>query len=92
MIFIRGETIICSVEIKDSDGTLVDPETSMKITIADSTNGAEVDNQAMSKDSTGKYHYDWTSTSANLMGVYKIKYIATNGTRISIQKDIIELE
>ena len=83
-----GETIICSVEVKNSGGTLTDPATSMKITIIGTF--AVVDNVSMVKDSTGKYHYDFDSTGKQV-GVYNAEFIATDGSRISKQRDSFNL-
>lgn len=91
MTFQMGETVICSVTVKDSDGNLADPSTSMKITITDNRNGLEVDDQDMTKDSTGQYHYDWQTAGVDLTGVYDISFKATDGTRISIAKTSVEL-
>jgi len=89
--FVRGETVICSVTVKNSSGTLVDPTTSMKITVTNNINGIEVDDQAMTKDSTGMYHYDWTSAASSEKGNYDVFYKATDGARISITKDAFDL-
>jgi uncharacterized protein YfaS (alpha-2-macroglobulin family) len=91
MLYQLGETVICSVEVRNAAGTLVDPATSMKITITDNKNGTEVDDQAMTKDETGKYHYDWQTNTITAGGVYYILYTATNGTRISIMRDSVEV-
>ena len=58
MAFHVGETVICSCEVRDADENLADPSTSMKITITDNRNGMEVNDQDMTKDGTGQYHYD----------------------------------
>lgn len=86
-----GETLICSCEVKNSSGVYYDPSTSMKITITDNFNAKKVDAVAMTKDSTGKYHYD-CQTSGYDDGIYKVKYIATDGSRISIEKQDFSLE
>ena len=44
------------------------------------------------KDDTGKYHYDWNTLSTNPVGIYFIIYTATDGTRIAIEKDRVELK
>ena len=92
MAFHVGETVICSIEVRDADGNLADPSTSMKITITDNRNGIEVVDEAMIKDDTGKYHYDWNTLSTNPVGIYFIIYTATDGTRIAIEKDRVELK
>jgi len=91
-VFDCGETIICSIEVKDDDGVLKDPATSMNIVITDPQNGEVVASTAMTKDSTGKYHYDYATVSATLHGAYTAKYTATDGTRITIEKDTFSLE
>ena len=80
-----GETLICSIEIKDDAGAYKDPATSMKITVTDKTNTKKVNDVAMTKDSTGIYHYD-CQTTGYIDGEYEVKYVATDGTRITIEK------
>ena len=91
MAFHVGETVICSIEVRDADGNLADPSTSMKITITDNKNGTEVNDQAMSKDGTGLYHYDWNTSADSILGIYYVVYTATDGSRVSIKKDSVEL-
>jgi len=86
-----GETIICTATVKDASGNLHDPVTSMKITITDVQNGIEVNDVAMTPDSTGIYYYDWHTAITNFPGAYTILYKATDGTRITIQRDTLEL-
>jgi len=87
-----GETVICSIEIKDA-GALTDPATSMNIVIdlikPNFTN--IITSTAMTKDSTGKYHYDLDSAGSD-RGTYQATYTATDGTRITIEKEGFELE
>ena len=92
-VFNIGETVICSVEIRNSAGTLVDPSTSMQIKINQlspiflNTLVAT----SMTPDSTGKYHYDFVSTNKTT-GNYQIIYVATDGTRVTIKKENFSLE
>ena len=89
--FSRGETIICSCEVKNSNGIYTDPQTSMKITITDFQNSDEVDDANMIWTSVGKYHYDWNTSVNNLKGIYTVLFKATDGTRITIKKETIDL-
>ncbi len=91
--FNLGETVICSVEVKNDAGTLVDPATSMmiKVTQINPQYAVKVTATAMTKDSAGKYHYD-LQTSAYSAGNYEVEYTATDGTRIIVQKDSFRLE
>lgn len=68
--FARGETVICSCTVKDSDGKLKNPD-SITITIDHALNGLEVDNKGMSRSSVGEYHYDYTTPMD--VGKYKVK-------------------
>lgn len=93
--FNLGETVICSCVVKDSTGTLKDPATSMKIEIDKVTSAGTVmqiviAETAMTKDSTGTYHYDFTATTSGV-GNYRAKYVATDGTRITISNDSFSL-
>ena len=81
-----GETVICSCEVKDSAGAYKDPATSMKITITDKNYVVKVNNVDMTKDAVGKYHYD-CQTAGYIDGKYVVEYKATDGSRISIQKE-----
>ena len=86
-----GETVICSVEVKDDAGAYKDPATSMKITIIDRSWAIKVDAAGMTKDATGKYHYDF-QTAGCINGKYEVVYKATDGTRITIQKEFFTLQ
>ena len=92
MAFQAGETIICACEIKDDAGAYKDPATSMTITITNPSYVVVVDNLAMTKDAVGQYHYDYNSPSTAEAGIYKVKYTATDGTRITIETDTFGLE
>lgn len=87
-----GETVVCEIEVKDSDGTLTNPADSMTISIYDPQNTAVVTDGNMTKDSTGCYHYDYLSASTALHGEYRVRYTADDGTRITIGIDTFRLE
>ena len=87
-----GETIICSITIKNSADVLVDPATSIKITIEDEDGVKVVDDIAMTNDGVGLDHYDYTSALTVKAGPYTIWYIAIDGARTTKQKDSFELE
>jgi len=92
-VFDSGETIICSITVKDSDAALQDPSTSMNVKVECMKPVYEevVAATAMTKDSTGTYHYDFQSASKKL-GEYMVTYIATDGTRITIESDTFEVK
>jgi len=85
MVDVVGETAICSVEVKNSAGNKVDPDTHMKITIRGPSRKVVLASTAMSKDDTGEYHYDYTISDGP--GKYKVLYEALNGSRYSKAKD-----
>lgn len=84
-----GETVICSITVKNSAGTLVDPATSMNVQISNA-NGIDTAYTAMTNDAVGTYHYDWAS-SGKQPGKYTVRYKATDGARITIKQDEFEL-
>ncbi len=91
--FDLGETVICSITVKDSSGTLQDPATSMNIVIDRiSPNFLNIiSSTAMTNNAgDGAYHYDF-DTSSMVVGDYKITYIATDGTRITKHTDTFKL-
>ncbi len=90
--FLQGETVICSCTVKNSIGALVDSSTSLKITIINSQKQTIVDNQDMAKDSTGTYHYDYSLSDTAPIGIYLVRYKATDGSRVSMTKDTFSVE
>ena len=90
--FQRGETVICSLQVKNSAGTLVNPDTSTKVTITDPNGSAVVGGTAMTNDSTGNYHYDYTSGGAATLGVYSAKFEAIDSGRTTIAVDRFRVE
>ena len=89
MPFQRTETIVCKVEVRNAEtGTLTDPATSMNLTITDPSGTKKVDNQSMlPKDSVGKYHLDYTLPSDAKVGKWIVEYVATDGTRVTLERD-----
>ena len=87
-----GETVVCSITIKNAAGVLVDPATSIKITIEDPDGLKVVDDVAMNNDGVGLDHYDYTSPLTVKVGTYTVWYIAIDGARTTKQKDTFELE
>lgn len=81
--FLAGETVICSITVKNSSGALVNPATSMQITILQGTL-VILATTSMTNDGTGLYHYDYTPSSA---GTYDLTYIATDSGRVSKLKE-----
>ena len=91
MAYDCGETVICSIEVKDAAGAYKDPQISMKITITDKNYEVKVNNVDMTKDAVGKYHYDF-QTAGCIDGKYEVAYKATDGSRITIEKEFFTLQ
>jgi len=86
MVYHKGETVICSITVKDSNGIPKDPDTSVLVTIKDPLENKVVENQEMNNSSLGNYYYDF-QTSNCVGGRYFITYKIKDGTRTSIEKD-----
>lgn len=61
--FLAGATIWVRAYVYDSDGDLVDPTTSIKVTLVDADGTTQVDAQAMAQAGTGIYDYYYTTES-----------------------------
>ena len=88
--YYSGETVTFSVLItRQSDGTAYDPSSINISIIANRSNNTPiVDSQAMTKSAVGSYYYDWVADNP---GMYYIIYTATDGSKVSIQKDAINI-
>jgi len=91
-----GETVICWRNVKNEGGILTDPDTSMGIAINKRSPSYEtgiLNSTKMIKTGgvTGIYHYDFDTTGKE-KGIYEAVYTATDGTRITIEKEEFKLE
>jgi len=90
--YIAGTTIRIEVEIKDVDGEYVDFDGSsgediepvITISTGDVT---EIIDEDMAKSTTGKYYYDWESTTDDTEGNYDIQITAVKNSKTSIARD-----
>ncbi len=89
----QGSTLICSIVVRDSAGDLKNPGTSMQINInrLSPSFAAVVALTGMTNDSTGMYHYDFDTSSAQV-GSYEVYYTATDDSRITKARDTFNLE
>jgi len=80
----KGETVVISATNKNSSNVLADPATSMNIVIdmISPRYTAIITSTAMTKDSTGLYHYDF-QTASQMRGEYKATVTATDGAHIT---------
>lgn len=66
--FIAGASPKIRSYVRDENGALVDPSTSIKITVTDPVGTVKVDAQAMTKFATGIYDYYVTTLSSSEKG------------------------
>lgn len=79
MKYYQGETITIEATVKTTERALVNPTTSITITIKDPTGTTMVDAQAMTNDSTGKYHYDYAIPADATTGEWNTEVTASSG-------------
>jgi len=87
-IYEREDSIAYWITIRDRTKTKVDPST-VSITIKDPCDFVLVNSQAMARDSTGVYYYNYDSLSSTATyGKYKIEVKSTSGTsQVAVEHD-----
>ena len=87
--FVTGETIDFRIEIRNKEGVLVNPTTSITISIWDSANSLKINVFAMTQDDglTGKYHYYYTTPATGPTGEWRVTYTATSGSYVTKKRD-----
>ena len=91
-VFQRGETVVLSLEVKDSAGSYVDPASTPTIKVKDPAGTVVVNEGQMLKDAVGKYHYDYTSADTAALGPYNVRYKAVDGPRVTKLRDSFVVE
>ena len=86
-IYQRGTTIRLKATIKDADGALMDPGTSIQVSVTDPAGATALAGTAMTKSSTGVYYYDWQTSADATKGLYKQKVTAVDSSKTSIEVD-----
>jgi hypothetical protein len=88
--FIKGDTIILSIEIRDAQNKVLFDPTTVKITITKppikitDIEVIKVNEESMTKLAVGKYSYNYTSTES---GTFNVLYKADNTSKITQGKD-----
>lgn len=83
-----GSAFRVTDETRDpEDDTLVDPDGGVTITVVDPEGTEVVAGAAMTKQSTGVYYYNGTSTTSWVKGMYHVTTRATDGSKVSIKED-----
>jgi len=91
-VFQRGETVVLSLEVKNSAGSYVDPASTPTVKVKDPAGTVVVNEAQMVKDAVGKYHYDYTSADTAAPGSYNVRYRAVDGLRTTKLRDSLVLE
>jgi len=78
--FLQATTVRVRARIKDDDGDLVDPSTSVTIDIWDSAGTQQVTAVAMTKVSTGIYEYYYQTTTSSAEGRWRGVVWSLDGT------------
>ncbi|MCK4625015.1 MAG: hypothetical protein KAV00_06880 [Phycisphaerae bacterium] len=90
----RTETARLEADItNEATGAVESPSTSTKISIF-GPDGIVVtghDEQNMTADGTGDFHYDYKSASDAMLGKYRYSVTGTNGTPVTIKWGEFEL-
>lgn len=78
--FIAKATVRVIAYVYDDDGNLVDPTTSIKVSIWDPDDVNQVDGAAMTKSATGVYEYYYKTTSSTTKGWWRGEVEVIDGT------------
>jgi len=89
-VYQQGETAMVYFVVTKS-GALYDPSTSVTCSIWLPSGTLDVNASAMTKESTGKYYYDY-QTASKALGVYRARCTATDGTPITIEEGFFEVQ
>lgn len=71
-MYFQGETVRQKADITDLSGAYFDPDP-IVISITDTKGIKKVDVQAMIKDATGKYHYDYLIPTDAALGLWIVE-------------------
>ncbi len=85
--FIAKATVRVHAKVYNDNDTLVDP-TSITVTITDPLETAQVDEQAMTKDSTGVYDYYYNTTASTTKGNWTGEVIVIDGSGDSAKTSV----
>lgn len=77
-MYFQGESVHQIAEVRDVNGTLVDPDTII-ISITDLTGANKVDEVAMDKEDTGEYSHDYLVPTDALVGLWTVEIKAIKG-------------
>lgn len=77
----RGETVPIWAEVRlETTGALYNPDQGVVLTVTDPSGTAVITAQAMTLYSTGIYVYYWNSEATSVVGWYRAKGTAQDGT------------
>jgi uncharacterized protein YfaS (alpha-2-macroglobulin family) len=88
----KGETVTVNYTVRDTSGVLADPSNGCTCKITNPKGSVQVNDLAMTKDSTGVYVFRYTPTSSNVTGLWWVKATATHGSIIEMKESQFILE
>lgn len=91
MYYNRGEAVRIRARFYDENDNLVNPSTSVKLTIKDKNDTELVSAQDMTNQSTGRYFYIYPTSSNSILGKYSVKIDALDHSYHSIEYDSFDL-
>lgn len=93
----RGTTERITANLKDNDGTYVDPDQSagtylITITITNTSDDTkEVDAVTMTRTGTGIFYYDWETDTSDTLGQYDIEVSAELNGKTVLNRERVSL-
>lgn len=92
-IFQRGETVIVWATIKEAQsGSAVTPTGDTLVDIYNPVGSAVVSGGTMAFTTIGSAYFDYNTSDATSLGVWKARVKASEGTRVSIGRVSFEIE
>ncbi len=91
MKFQASETVVCKIEVFDTDNNLTTP-TSIVISVTNPDGTVKIDESTPTNDSTGKYSYKYNIPSSPEEGRWIVEWKVTDDTAVTITRDYFEVE
>ena len=91
-VFQQGETVPHAVTVQNTSGMKFDPDTSIRISITDSTGTAVITDVDMIKDAVGEYHYDYNLPANAVLGTWKVQDTIVHSGRTTIVRELFRVE
>lgn len=91
--YTRGSVVRLQDEVRNSAGALYDPDGGVTIEVFDKDGNVLLASVSMTKESVGKYYYDWTiSAGLTYTGWVRQRCNSLDGSKPSIKDDFEAFE